>query len=99
MDQFPLRIASGSVYMDVARKVWAIVGSAVFLVIAPGFVAGLVPWWITHWQVEAPFFGLTVFRFVGSLLVALGLMGLLNSFARFALQGLGTPAPVFPTRH
>jgi protein-S-isoprenylcysteine O-methyltransferase Ste14 len=24
---------------------------------------------------------------------------LLDSFARFALQGLGTPAPVFPTRH
>jgi protein-S-isoprenylcysteine O-methyltransferase Ste14 len=26
-------------------------------------------------------------------------MGLLDSFARFALQGIGTPAPVFPTRH
>ena len=24
---------------------------------------------------------------------------LLDSFARFALKGLGTPAPVFPTRH
>jgi protein-S-isoprenylcysteine O-methyltransferase Ste14 len=24
---------------------------------------------------------------------------LLDSFTRFALQGLGTPAPVFPTRH
>jgi protein-S-isoprenylcysteine O-methyltransferase Ste14 len=24
---------------------------------------------------------------------------LLDSFARFALQGLGTPAPIFPTRH
>lgn len=81
------------------RKVLALLGSAVFLVIAPGFVAGLVPWWISHWQVEAPFFGLPVFRFAGSLLVALGLIGLLNSFVRFALQGLGTPAPVFPTRH
>jgi protein-S-isoprenylcysteine O-methyltransferase Ste14 len=58
-----------------------------------------VPWWISHWKVEAPFFGLPVFRFAGSLLVALGLIGLLNSFVRFALQGLGTPAPVFPTRH
>ena len=26
-------------------------------------------------------------------------MFLLDSFARFALEGLGTPAPVFPTRH
>jgi protein-S-isoprenylcysteine O-methyltransferase Ste14 len=29
----------------------------------------------------------------------LGVIGLLDSFARFALQGIGTPAPVFPTRH
>jgi protein-S-isoprenylcysteine O-methyltransferase Ste14 len=81
------------------RKVLALLGSAVFLVIAPGFVAGLVPWWISHWRVEAQFFGLPVFRFLGGVLVALGLIGLLNSFVRFALQGLGTPAPVFPTRH
>jgi protein-S-isoprenylcysteine O-methyltransferase Ste14 len=43
--------------------------------------------------------GLQVFRHAGALLVAMGLIGLLNSFVRFALQGLGTPAPVFPTRH
>jgi protein-S-isoprenylcysteine O-methyltransferase Ste14 len=33
------------------------------------------------------------------LLIAAGLPVLLDSFARFALQGLGTPAPIFPTRH
>jgi len=81
------------------RKVSAVIGSAVFLVIAPGFVAGLAPWWITHWQVEAPFFGLSLFRWIGALFLALGAIGLLDSFVRFALQGLGTPAPVFPTRH
>jgi protein-S-isoprenylcysteine O-methyltransferase Ste14 len=32
-------------------------------------------------------------------LVVAGLPVLLDSFARFALQGLGTPAPIFPTRH
>jgi len=77
----------------------AIVGSAVFLVIAPGFVAGLVPWWISHWRMEPSFLGWTLFRLAGAGLVALGLVGLLDSFARFALQGIGTPAPVFPTRH
>ncbi len=77
----------------------AIVGSAVFLVIAPGFVACLAPWWISHWRVEAPFFGIPLFRFVGGILITLGGIGLLDSFVRFALQGLGTPAPVFPTRH
>jgi len=81
------------------RKVLAIVGSVVFLVIAPGFVAGLVPWWISRWRLEAPFFGMPLFRFVGGMLITLGTIGLLDSFVRFAAQGLGTPAPVFPTRY
>jgi protein-S-isoprenylcysteine O-methyltransferase Ste14 len=81
------------------RRTLAMLGSAVFLVIAPGFVAGLVPWWISRWRLEAPFFGMPLFRFAGGALIALGGIGLLDSFARFALQGLGTPAPVFPTRH
>lgn len=80
-------------------KVLAIIGSAVFLVIAPGFVAGLVPWWISHWRLEAPFFGMPLFRLAGGALILMGAAGLLDSFVRFAVQGLGTPAPVFPTRH
>jgi protein-S-isoprenylcysteine O-methyltransferase Ste14 len=36
---------------------------------------------------------------VGGALVVAGAAVLFDSFARFALQGLGTPAPVFPTRH
>jgi protein-S-isoprenylcysteine O-methyltransferase Ste14 len=81
------------------RRVLAIIGSAVFLVIAPGFVAGLVPWWISGWRLEAPFLGMPLFRFVGAMMITLGVVGLLDSFFRFAIQGLGTPAPVFPTRH
>jgi len=77
----------------------AIVGSGVFLVIAPGFVAGLVPWWISRWRLEAPFFGIPLCRFAGGMLITLGVIGLLDSFVRFAVQGVGTPAPVFPTRH
>src|SRR5271170_2462980 len=81
------------------RKILAMLGSAVFLVVAPGFVTGLVPWWISSWRLEASFFGMPLFRFAGGTLIALGGIVLLDSFARFALQGLGTPAPVFPTRH
>ena len=81
------------------RKVWAIIGSAVFFVIAPGFVAGLAPRWISGWRIQAPLFGMPLFRFAGVVLIALGVVGLLDSFVRFAVQGLGTPAPVFPTRH
>jgi protein-S-isoprenylcysteine O-methyltransferase Ste14 len=81
------------------RRVSAIIGSAVFLVIAPGFVAGMVPWWISGWRMEDPFLGIAAIRFAGWFLVGLGSIGLLDSFARFAVQGLGTPAPVFPTKH
>jgi protein-S-isoprenylcysteine O-methyltransferase Ste14 len=81
------------------RKVSAIVGSAVFLVIAPGFIAGLAPWWISRWRLESPFFGMALLRLAGGALVVLGVIGLLDSFVRFAVQGVGTPAPVFPTRH
>ena len=81
------------------RKVAAIVGSAVFLIIAPGFVAGLVPWWIAHSRLQPAFFGLRPLRFAGGVLITIGTAGLLDSFLRFAVRGLGTPAPVFPTRH
>jgi len=81
------------------RRTLAIVGSAVFLVIAPGIVAGYVPWLICRWHVGAPLLGISSFRVFGVLLIVAGLPVLLDSFARFALQGLGTPAPIFPTQH
>lgn len=81
------------------KRTQAIVGSAIFLVIAPGIVAGYVPWRICGWQIGTPLLGTPLFRLIGVLLIAAGLPVLLDSFARFALQGLGTPAPVAPTRH
>jgi len=80
------------------RRLAAILGSALFLVAAPGFVAGVVPWWIGKWQMRPAFFGMLWFRWAGALLTATGAIVLLDSFTRFAVQGLGTPAPVFPTR-
>ncbi|HET9556458.1 MAG TPA: isoprenylcysteine carboxyl methyltransferase, partial [Actinomycetota bacterium] len=35
------------------RKAGAALGSAVFFALAPGVVAGLVPWWLTGWQVRS----------------------------------------------
>jgi protein-S-isoprenylcysteine O-methyltransferase Ste14 len=81
------------------RKLIPVLGSAIFLVIAPGFVAGLVPFWISHWRMEPPFWGSVLFRALGVVLIGLGSLGLIDSFGRFALQGLGTPAPLLPTRH
>jgi protein-S-isoprenylcysteine O-methyltransferase Ste14 len=84
---------------DRTRRISAILGTAAFLVLAPGTVAGLVPWWISRWRLHPPFLGFAPFRAIGVLLMAFGVAVVLESFARFAIQGIGTPAPVFPTRH
>jgi protein-S-isoprenylcysteine O-methyltransferase Ste14 len=81
------------------RRLPAILGSAIFLVIAPGLVAGYGPWRISGWHIRGPIFGIMAFRVIGVILIAAGLAVLLDSFTRFALEGLGTPAPIFPTRH
>ena len=81
------------------QKTIAVLGSALFFAVAPSSVAGLVPWWITHWEFRPPFFDLDATRAVGILLVVAGLPGLVDSFARFALQGLGTPAPIAPPQN
>jgi protein-S-isoprenylcysteine O-methyltransferase Ste14 len=81
------------------RRLSAILGSAVFLILAPGLVAGCIPWRISGWQFATPLLGMPWLRVVGVILIAASLFVLLDSFVRFALQGLGTPAPVFPTRH
>jgi protein-S-isoprenylcysteine O-methyltransferase Ste14 len=78
-------------------RIRAVFGSVLFLALAPGTVAGLVPWWISKWRFASASF-LPV-RALGILLILAGIAELLDSFARFALEGIGTPAPVFPTRH
>src|SRR5215471_9049111 len=81
------------------RRLLPILGSALFLVIAPGTLVGFVPWWLSGWEQRTPFPGFMPLRLLGIVLIAAALPVLLESFARFALEGLGTPAPVFPTRH
>ena len=77
------------------RTITATAGSAVFLVIAPGVVAGLVPWWLTGWRMGAPF--PAPVQAAGAVLAATGAIALLAAFAQFAIQGRGTPAPAAPT--
>jgi protein-S-isoprenylcysteine O-methyltransferase Ste14 len=72
------------------------VGSALFLVVAPGMVAGWIPWRMTRWQFGPPLFDGRGSRIIGVLLIALGAPVLVESFARFALIGRGTPAPIAP---
>ncbi len=81
------------------RRTVSILGSAIFFVVAPGTVAGLIPWWISGWRVREPLIGSWPLPAIGVALVIAGLPVLLDSFGRFAWQGLGTPAPIFPTQH
>jgi protein-S-isoprenylcysteine O-methyltransferase Ste14 len=74
----------------------AAAGSALFFVLAPGVVAGLIPWWLTGWEREELWAPL---RVAGGALLVVGLAVLLHAFARFVVEGLGTPAPVAPTEH
>lgn len=59
---------------------------------------GLVPWLLTGWDLEEPLPGWVVFRVIGAVLIVLGAGVVIESFARFALEGLGTPAPLAPTQ-
>jgi protein-S-isoprenylcysteine O-methyltransferase Ste14 len=71
----------------------AAAGSLVFLLVAPGVTAGLLPWLLTGWDSNG--WPLPV-QAIGVLLIAGGAGVLLHAFARFVIEGLGTPAPVAP---
>src|SRR5260370_34012141 len=77
----------------------AVIGTAIFFLFVPCVLAGVVPWWISRWEFKLSFLGVELTRYVGAALILAGVTGLVDSFARFALQGLGTPAPIAPTQH
>jgi protein-S-isoprenylcysteine O-methyltransferase Ste14 len=76
------------------RRFRAAAGTLLFLVVAPGVVAGLVPWLLTGWHATRVTVWLQV---VGWVVVAVGVAVLLEAFARFVVEGAGTPAPTAPT--
>ena len=74
----------------------AALGSAVFFVLAPGCVVGLVPWWLTGWRMRTWAVGGVLLQTAGAVLLVAGLAVLSHSFVRFVVEGRGTPAPVAP---
>lgn len=76
-------------------RTWeAAAGSSVFFALAPGTVAGFVPWLITRWDAtdSTP----TWLRIAGAVVVVLAAGFLVQAFVRFVVEGFGTPAPVAP---
>ena len=80
-----------------SRGIMPVVGSIVFLFAAPGLLGVFIPWYTTGWHMDPPLLGFEPVRWLGGALILLGAVILLDSFARFALQGRGTPAPIYPT--
>ena len=65
----------------------AAVGSAVFFALAPGVVAGVVPWWLTGWEAtDLPGWWLPL-RVAGVVLLVAGAGVLVHAFARFVAEG------------
>ena len=81
------------------RKTTGILGSALFFLIAPFTIGFVVPWWIAGWDIGTSTPEGNLFRVAGVVLVLMGMVPLVESFGRFALVGLGTPAPVAPPQH
>jgi protein-S-isoprenylcysteine O-methyltransferase Ste14 len=77
------------------RRRTAALGSAVFFLLAPGVVVGLIPWSLTGgWQVREPLPYWAPVRVIGVVLLLAGLIVIIQAFVRFVVEGFGTPAPV-----
>lgn len=57
----------------------------------------MIPWLLTGWRERVPPPHPTI-RLAGLVLIVVGAAVLLSAFARFVLEGSGTPAPVAPTQ-
>jgi protein-S-isoprenylcysteine O-methyltransferase Ste14 len=79
------------------RRSWLLTGSFAFFVIAPGTLAGWIPYVITNWRVQPSLAGIPG-RIIGGLLLTAGAAVLADSFRRFVFEGRGTPAPVAPPK-
>jgi protein-S-isoprenylcysteine O-methyltransferase Ste14 len=80
------------------RKSSAALGSAIFFLLAPATVAGFIPFWITGWRMAERASYEIAFRSLGASLILAGAAVLVHAFTRFVVEGLGTPAPIAPTR-
>lgn len=77
----------------------AALGTALFFVVAPGTALGLIPWWLTGWQMREPIPYWLPAQIAGGITIGAGSIVLVHVFVRFVLEGVGTPAPIAPTQH
>jgi len=79
-----------------SRKIWPIVNTLIFTIFVPGTVAILVPRWLLGGFVRPANGPLT---WVGGAAFAVGAATYFRCAWEFAVRGLGTPAPIAPTKY
>lgn len=76
-----------------------VAGTTIFFLLLPLQIAGTVPWLLSLWRMQPPFWGWSGFRVLGAVLIAAGLPVLLAAIVRFVRQGRGVPTPILAARH
>jgi protein-S-isoprenylcysteine O-methyltransferase Ste14 len=72
-------------------------GTASFALLGPPAGATvLVPWLLSGWRLEEPFFGWEAWRWIGIGALVVGPLAVADTMVRFARVGRGTPAPWAP---
>ena len=85
---------TGMALTSSSARAW--IGTIVFLLLAPGVVAGLIPWLISGWRWHDWRGAAWIVVPAAWTAITIGVAFLLHAFALFALHR-GTPAPVAPT--
>ncbi len=87
---------SGDDSGDRAAAAGPLVKTALFTLLVPGVVAGVVPYWLLSSHTGS--LALGAGRYVGILLMATGVLGYFWCAWNFAVTGRGTPAPLDPPK-
>ena len=78
-----------------SRRFWAILNTILFTILVPGTVAILIPRWLVGGYVRPP---KDLQTWLGAVLFLCGVAIYFRCAWEFAARGLGTPAPIAPTR-
>lgn len=78
---------------------WPTIGTVLFVLCVPGSVVVAVPYYLSRWTLQPPFFGVAATRWIGLTLIVCALPIFFDFVVRFVAEGRGTPAPIAPTQH
>jgi protein-S-isoprenylcysteine O-methyltransferase Ste14 len=77
------------------RRFWPILNTLLFTIFVPGTVAILIPRWLLGGFAKPPSDALT---WIGAVVFLIGAAIYFRCAWEFAVRGLGTPAPIAPTK-